>query len=276
MEIARKHNLKVVEDCAQSPGGKYGGRYVGTWGDIGCFSISCYKIIGGGEGGLVITNDERLWERASQLAECGGLWRPDRFAPPRYEGELFNGLNYRMSELEAAVDVVQLGKLDEVVRRYHNVKLRILRHLRSFAGITPQTLNDPAGEIGYRLVFYPATHELGQQIAAALRAEGIPAGYRGPNARPDWHVYSDMFPITLKTGTMPTDRPFDLPEYQERDGHVEYAKGLCPVADDLFNRSVSIPLNQWYSEADCDAIAEGINKVLGAFCPLSGQEAAWQ
>ena len=275
VEIARKHNLKVVEDCAQSPGGKFGGRYVGTWGDIGCFSISCYKIIGGGEGGLVITNDERPWERASQLAECGGLWRPDRFAPPRYEGELFNGLNYRMSELEAAVDLVQLGKLDEVVRRYHDVKLRILRQLRSFAGITPQTLNDAAGEIGYRLVFYPATHELGQQIAAALRAEGIPAGYRGPNGRPDWHVYSDMFPITLKPGTMPTDRPFDLPEYQERDGHVEYAKGLCPVADDLFNRSVTIPLNQWYSETDCDAIAAGINKVLGAFCPLGGQEAAW-
>lgn len=275
LAVARKHNLKVVEDCAQSPGGKYKGRYVGTLGDIGCFSISAYKIIGGGEGGLILTDDERLWERANQFAECGGLWRPDRFAPPRYEGELFNGANYRMSELEAAVDVVQLGKLDDVVRRYHTVKMHILRQLDRFQEITPQRINDVEGEIGYRLVFYPASHELGQRIAPALRAEGISAGYRGANARPDWHVYADMFPITLKSGTMPQDRPFDLPEYQERDGHVEYARGLCPVADDLFNRSVNISLNQWYSTADCDAIAAGINKVLRAFCTVDSGAPHW-
>jgi 8-amino-3,8-dideoxy-alpha-D-manno-octulosonate transaminase len=275
LAIARKHRLKVVEDCAQSPGGKYQGHYVGTLGDMGCYSISCYKIIGGGEGGLIVTDDERLWERANQFAECGGLWRPDRFAPPRYEGELFNGLNYRLSELEAAVDVVQLGKLDDVVRRYQAVKFRILRQLQTFVEITPQKLNDPEGEIGYRLLFYPATHELGHKIAEAVRAEGIGAGYRGPQARPDWHIYADMFPITLKTGTMPADQPFDLPEYHERDGHVEYRRGDCPVADDLFNRSVTIGLNQWYSTEDCDAIAAGINKVLGAFCTADPHAPPW-
>jgi 8-amino-3,8-dideoxy-alpha-D-manno-octulosonate transaminase len=275
LALARKHGLKVVEDCAQSPGGKYHGQYVGTLGDIGCYSISCYKIIGGGEGGLIVTDDERLWERANQFAECGGLWRPDRFAPPRYEGELFNGLNYRMSELEAAVDVVQLRKLDEVVGRYRAVKFRILGQLQTFAEITPQRLNDPEGEIGYRLVFYPATHELGLKLAEALGAEGIGAGYRGAQARPDWHVYSDMFPITLKTGTMNTDQPFDLPEYHERDGQVEYRRGDCPVADDLFNRSVTIGLNQWYAVEDCDAIAAGINKVLGAFCTVDGTARPW-
>jgi dTDP-4-amino-4,6-dideoxygalactose transaminase len=83
MRVARKHRLKVVEDVAQSCGGKFRGRYVGTFGDLGCFSISAYKIVGGGEGGLVLTNSKRLWERAQQLAECGGLWRPNRFAPPR-------------------------------------------------------------------------------------------------------------------------------------------------------------------------------------------------
>jgi 8-amino-3,8-dideoxy-alpha-D-manno-octulosonate transaminase len=275
LAIARRHNLKVVEDCAQAPGGKYKGRYVGTLGDIGCFSISCYKIIGGGEGGLILTDEERLWERCNQLAECGGLWRPDRFAPPRYEGELFNGSNYRMSELEAAVDVVQLGKLDDVVRRYHDVKVRILGQLQTFAEITPQKLNDVAGEIGYGLVFFPQTHTLGQQIAEALRAEGVNGWYRGEKAKPDWHVYHDMFPITLKSGAMPTDRPFELTEYQERDGYVEYYKGLCPVADDLFNRSMRIPLNQWYSTQDCDNIALAINKVLAAYCTRSAHAAPW-
>ncbi len=275
LAVARKHNLKVIEDCAQSPGGKYQGRYVGTWGDIGCFSISAYKIIGGGEGGLVLTNDERLWERINQFAEAGGLWRPDRFAPPRYAGELFNGLNYRLSELEAAVDVVQLGKLDDIVQRYHQVKLRILHQLKAFREITPQKLNDVDGEIGYLLRFYPQSFALGDQIVAALRAEGIPCNMRGENAKPDWHVYADMFPITLKTGTMPADEPFDQPAYLTQEGYVEYSTGQCPVADDLFLRNISIPLNQWYAEADCDNIAAGINKVLAAYCTEDANAMPW-
>ena len=177
LKIARRHNLKVVEDCAQSPGAKYRGKYVGSIGDLGCFSISAYKIIGGGEGGLVTTNDERLYERACQLAECGGLWRKDRFAPPRYEGELFVGTNYRMSDLEAAVDVVQLGKLDDVVRRFHDVKTRIVRQLKPFRQIVPQKMNDADGQIGYLLRFFPQTTELGGKIVAALKAEGVSCGH---------------------------------------------------------------------------------------------------
>jgi 8-amino-3,8-dideoxy-alpha-D-manno-octulosonate transaminase len=275
LAIARRHRLKVIEDCAQSPGGKYKGRLVGTWGDLGCFSISAYKIIGGGEGGLVITGDERLWERANQLSEAGGLWRPARFAPPRYEGELFNGTNYRMSELEAAVDVVQLGKLPQIVGRYHQVKLNILRQLKTYREIVPQKLNDPDGEIGYLLRFYPQTFDLGNRIVEALRAEGIACGMRGEQAQPDWHLYADMFPITLKTGAIGTDHPFDLPEYRERGGHVAYAKGDCPVADDLFLRNITIPLNQWYSPADCRNIADGINKVLSHYCTEDLRATPW-
>ncbi len=266
MDIARAHGLKAVEDCAQTPGGQYKGRYVGTFGDLGCFSISCYKIIGGGEGGLVVTDDERLWERANQLAEGGGLWRPDRFAPPRYAGELFSGANYRMSELEAAVDVIQLGKLNDIVRRFRTVKRRILEALKTYAEITPQKLNDPDGEIGYQLRFFPDSLALGQRIVTALKAEGIACHMRGADARPDWHVYSDMFPIRLKTGATADDRPFDDAAYRRRGGRVEYAHGQCPVADDLFQRNVSLALDQWYTAEDCRNVAYGINKVLSAFC----------
>jgi len=268
---AKRHGLKVIEDCAQSPGGRYQGRLVGSYGDIGCFSISAYKIIGGGEGGLVITNDERLSDRINQYAEAGGLWRPDRFAPPRYEGELFNGTNYRMSELEAAVDVVQLGKLESIVARFHSVKMRVLQQLQRFAEITPQKLNDPAGEIGYVLRFFPATTALSVQIVEALQAEGISAGTRGANPRPDWHIYADMFPITLKTGSTASDQPFA----SQTGGTVDYSRGLCPVADDLFGRVVNIGLNQWYSPNDCDHIARGINKVLAAFCTQDDNGRAW-
>ncbi len=272
-EIARRHGLKVIEDCAQAPGGKYRGRYVGAIGDLGCYSISCYKIIGGGEGGMVVTNDQLLFDRANQLAECGGLWRPDRFAAPRYDGELFNGTNYRLSELEAAVDLVQLGKLDDVVRRHHAVKQRVCRQLKSFTQITPQKLNDVEGEIGYALRFYPQTLELSKKVATALRAEGIGAYCHAEAGRPDWHQYSDMFPIMLRSGPTPGCSPWEDPRYVARGGKATYERGDCPVADDLVARSVIIGLSQWSSPQDCDAIAAGINKVLGAYCP-EGAEGA--
>jgi 8-amino-3,8-dideoxy-alpha-D-manno-octulosonate transaminase len=275
MAIARKHDLRVVEDCAQSCGATFAGQYVGTIGDIGCFSISAYKIVGGGEGGLVLTKEERLWERASCLAECGGLWRPDRFAPPRYEGEIFCGTNYRMSELEAAVDVVQLRRMPQTVERFRAVKRRIIRRLKTFKEIVPQKLNDPEGEVGYLLRFYPATLEMGQEIVKALKAAGVNCGTRGKDAPPDWHVYSHMYPVTLKVGATEAGFPTEHPVYKERGGRVDYKRGDCPVADDLFDRMVTINLNQWYSEEDCDLLADTINTVLEGCCVADPNARPW-
>lgn len=256
VEIARRHGLVVIEDCAQSPGAHYRGRYVGSIGDIGCFSISAYKIIGGGEGGMVVSSDTRLFERAFQLAECGGLWRPDRFAPPRWEGELFVGTNYRLSELESAVDLVQLRKLDDVVSRFQAVSRRVRCQLETFREIVPQKHNDPEGEIGYLLRFFPRTHELAGRIAEALRAEGIGAGTRGPQAGPDWHLCKFMFPVLAGAGS-------------------DTRAGQCPVAEELYGRAVSIGLDQWWAPEDCDAVAAGINKVLRAYCTPGGTSREW-
>lgn len=275
MAVARRHGLKVVEDCAQSCGGQQNGRLIGTFGDIGCFSISAYKIVGGGEGGLLITNDKRLYERAQGVAECGGLWRPDRFAPPRYDGELFCGTNYRMSEMEAAVDAVQLAKMPETVGRFRAVYTRILSQLGRYRQIVPQKLNDPAGAIGYCLRFYPETIELGERIVEALNAEGIGAGIRGANAGPDWHIYHSMLPITGTYGATEEGCPYRCPIYLERGGSASYARGDCPVADDLYDRCVNVGLNQWFTPADCDHVAQGINKVLSAYCDEDPEATPW-
>jgi 8-amino-3,8-dideoxy-alpha-D-manno-octulosonate transaminase len=256
LEIARRHDIKVIEDCAQSPGAKYRGRYVGTLGDLGCFSISAYKIIGGGEGGLLLARDERLFERASQLAECGGLWRKNRFAPARYEGELFVGTNYRISDLEATVDLVQLDKLHAVVERCHTNYFRVTKQLGTFREITPQKINDRDGLIGYLLRFFPQTHELREQLTAALRAEGVPANSRGLESGSDWHVCSEMHPLIDTIGA--------ATRYDQ-----------CPVATDLYRREISIGINEWWTENDCDAIAAGINKVLGAYCTADENAPLW-
>jgi len=284
LHVARKHRLKVVEDCAQSPGAKYKGRYAGTWGDLGCFSISAYKVVGGGEGGLLLTDDAALYERACQLAECGGLWRPERFAAPRHPGELFCGTNYRMSELEAAVDVVQLRKMPALVERYNAVKRAILTRLKTCREIRPQKLNDPQGGVGYNIRFFPQTAALGRKIAAALNAEGIGCGefiwpaecaVRGPDAPPDWHCYRHMFPVTLQGSPTEVGCPFSCPVYREKGGRIEYRADDCPVAADLFDRNIMVWLDPWYNEEDCRDIAAGVNKVLSAYCTEDPLAPSW-
>lgn len=275
MEVAKRHNLKVVEDCAQSCAGKFHGQYVGTIGDIGVFSISAYKIVGGGEGGLLITDDERLWERASQLAEAGGLWRPERFAESRYQGELFAGTNYRMSELEAAVDVVQIKKADAIAERFRSVKYRVLRGLESFGQILPQKLNDAAGEVGYLLRFFPETVPLAMKLSHDLNELGVGASTRGTDAKSDWHQYSFMYPVIDKTGPTDFACPYECPVYVDRGGAFTSARGDCPVADDLFDRVVSIKLNQWYTEQECDAIAAALNDAFSRHCTKDASQSPW-
>jgi len=253
LRVARKHKLKVVEDCAQSPGGQYKGRYLGTLGDLGCFSVSAYKITGGGEGGLLLTNTRRLYERACQLAEFGGLWRPDRFAAPRYDGELFVGTNYRMSELEAAIDVVQLRKLRATVNRYRTARKRVVRRLKGFGQITPQTINDPEGQVGYMLRFFPETVSLGLKIAAALTDAGAPARCRGEGHGPDWHLGAHMLPIK----------------------HVARRQADCPVAEDLYAREVALSIDQWWTATQCREVAATINRVLAEHCDTDRDAAGW-
>jgi dTDP-4-amino-4,6-dideoxygalactose transaminase len=179
-----------------------------------------------------------------------------------------------MSELEAAVDVVQLKKMPQVVRRYRTVKRHVLDRLGTYREIRPQRANDVEGEIGYLLRFYPESTELGQCIAEALRAEGISCSWRGRNAPPDWHVYSGMYPVLLQCGPTEDNCPFTCP-LGTGGTQIEYAKGDCPVADDLFDRNISIRLDQWYTETDCAHIAQGINKVLSAYCTEDPDAAAW-
>jgi dTDP-4-amino-4,6-dideoxygalactose transaminase len=275
LAIARKHNLKVVEDCAQGPGAQYKGRYVGTIGDVGCYSISAYKIIGGGESGLIVTRDERLYDRCRQVCEGGGLWRPTRCAVPRYEGELFPGTNYRISELESAINLVQLRKMTTYCADFRKASRAIRSRLKRFKEIRPQKINDADGYIGYMLRFFPDTPELGVKIAAALRAEGIGAGCRGRNMAPDFHLSRDMFPVTLRVGSIPGGSVFDDPRNQVNGQSRQYDPLENPVSIELYEKEVSVGVNQYFTDADCALVAAALNKVLSALCTEDPKGAPW-
>lgn len=270
MAIARKHGLLVIEDAAQACGASYKGRRVGTIGDFGCFSISSYKITGGGEAGLVMTHDPYLYTRAQNNHDTGACWRPDRYAKEREAGELFCGYNYKLSELEGSVNLAQLRKMPDQVRRWQKTKRQITRQLRHFAGITPQQVRDPDGEVGNHLVFFAPDAQAAEKLAAALAAEGVGASTRGCKSARDWHLYAFWEHILERKSATPAGCPWSC----EKNAGLgqDYSPDMCPRTLDILSRAVFIGINQWWTERDCDQIAGAINKVLEAYYePLDGE-----
>ncbi|MCC6444092.1 MAG: aminotransferase class V-fold PLP-dependent enzyme [Armatimonadetes bacterium] len=272
LELARRHNLVVIEDAAQACGATYMGKRLGTLGDMGCFSISSYKITGGGEAGLVMTRDHHLHIRAQNNHDTGACWRPDRYAVEQEEGELFAGYNYKLSELEGAVNLAQLRKMPDQVARWQKAKRRIAGQLGRFAGVTPQQVRDP-GEVGYNLIYFAPDAASAQATADALSAEGIGAGTRGGKTARDWHIYAYWQHILERKSATPDGCPWTC----EKNAGLgqNYSPDMCPRALDLLGRAVFIAVNQWWTEGDCDRIASGVNKVLGAFFERESDRTGW-
>lgn len=274
MDIAKRHNLLVIEDCAQSCGDTFSGKRVGTIGDIGCFSISSYKTTGGTEGGMVITNDEKLYYRALQWSEAGGLWRPDRYALPRWEGELFNGLNYRMPELSAAVNLVQFGKMDAQLNRWRKCKKQILELLPVYKEIKPQAIHDLDGEHGHSLGFFTETAEEAERVSSALNAEGVGCGTRGRSDGRDWHIYKYMSAIMDKLPATSDGYPW-IDQKTGKEYPVEYSLDMCPNTLDLISRRISANIDQWWSENDCKKVAAAMTKVFDAYYTRDSKGKSW-
>lgn len=274
MDIAKQHNLLVIEDCAQSCGARFKGKRVGTIGNIGCFSISSYKVTGGGESGLVMTDDDKLFARAQGWAEAGGLWRPDRFAPARWKGELFSGLNYRMSELEGTIELVQFRKMEAQLDRWRKNKKLIMANLPVYNEIKPRVIHDIDGEMGHSIGFFASTPKEAEEISSALSAEGVGAGTRGTSTRPDWHYYQYMEMILNKVPATSDGCPWDCPKAGEA-AKINYYFDMCPRTIDLTSRHVSVGVNQWWTEEDCKKVAQAMTKVFDAYYTRSTKFTNW-
>jgi len=267
MEIARKHNLKVVEDVAQACGGSFRGKYLGTFGDCNAFSFQYHKIITAGEGGMVTTNDQLLYDRAQAYHDTAACWRPGgpgkRFASARYEGELFPGVNFRMPELIGAVLRVQLGRLDSLIERMRENKRRIKEAIKDIDGIQFRRISDPEGDTGICLVFFLPTSELAKKFAEALQAEGVEANSIYNKGVPDWHIYAHWEMIMKKWTATPEGCPYTCPYH--RGPEPKYTTDMCPNTLDLLGRSVHIDISPQLTGEDCDLIAKAIHKVARAY-----------
>lgn len=257
MDVARRHGLKVIEDTAQANGASYKDLRLGSLGDVGCFSLQFNKIITAGEGGMVITNEDEIWNRATMFHDVIGGLRGNIPAD-----EILWGVNFRMPELLAAVALVQLGRLDGLLLRMRERKRMLKAGIEDVAkrkGIAIQECPDPDGEAAVSFIFFVNSPSLAARVAEALRAENVGAGVLYQPDRTDYHVYRHWEPLMKQRTWTPNGGPW---RWARRDIH--YAKEMCPRTLDLLGRAVHLDVSPLLTNEDIEETVEGLNKVLYA------------
>ncbi|MCD6290735.1 MAG: DegT/DnrJ/EryC1/StrS family aminotransferase [Anaerolineae bacterium] len=246
-EIARAHNIPLIEDCSQSHVIKYKGRYLGTWGDIGTFSFQQSKHMTTGDGGMTITNREDLAERMAWFRDKGWTRKPG------IRHYVLLGLNYRMTELQGAVGLAQVKKVRSVVERRMRLGHYLTELISDIDGLTPPITTE-GSEHGYWLYALRTDAWSATSFALALSREGIGAG-AGYTGEP---IYLCMEPLSDRRTFGKSSYPFDGVYNQHT---VEYVKGLCPRAEDALEHIVTIGINENYTEKDIGDVAGAIRKV---------------
>ncbi|MBI9045038.1 MAG: DegT/DnrJ/EryC1/StrS family aminotransferase [Anaerolineaceae bacterium] len=262
MELAREHNLWVLEDACQSLGATYKGKLVGTIGDVGVFSSITGKIINTGEGGFVVTNNTDLYEK---------MWGFQDFARKKSLGPASKyhwGLpcaNYRITNMQAAIGIQQMNRAwDMIKKRTENAE-----YLCSLLADVPGIVLPSGQAYGERVYFYFLIRLLPEilgtdmlNFATALAAEGTYNLNYLSTTR--WMIPQHLNPLFVdKVGYGGTKCPFECPWYE---GEVSYYEGLCPNAEkaceEVFWLASPHPL---LKKQDLDDIAAAVRKVVFAF-----------
>ncbi|HET6383299.1 MAG TPA: DegT/DnrJ/EryC1/StrS family aminotransferase [Armatimonadota bacterium] len=250
-EICSRRGLDLVEDCAQALGCRYQGRPIGSFGRAGCFSLNEFKHISCGDGGIVITDDETLAERLRLATDKGYNRKPG----VKMRSPVFLANNYRMTELQAAVALAQLRKLDGIAGRRREWCAALNERVRGTRGLelpAPEPGCDPSWWFYLMRVIPEILRADATQFAAALAAEGLPvsAHYIGQC------VYE--YPIFTEHSlyARPSDHAFNRRDYRH---------GLCPTAEAILNTGVILQINESYTNHDLGETAHAIRRTAGWF-----------
>lgn len=262
-EIARRHSLHLIEDNAQAPGATFHGRYAGTVGDMGVFSLNRHKTIQCGEGGIAVTDDPNLALRLQLVRNHGETVVESRGDPSLYG---LIGWNYRMTELQAAVAKAQVGKLEKLNAWRVRLAEHLTRRLEGCDYLEPPTVRTGCSHVYYSYAMRVRPDRWGvprDAVARALEAEGIPVG-RG-YVRPLYLL--PLFQHPRRAGGRQCGP--SCPAYH---GSVDYREGLCPVAERLYRDEVLTTNICRYPavEADVDDLVAAVEKIVANRDALRG------
>ncbi len=253
-EVADRHGIPVLEDTAQAVGARLDGRHLGTFGQVGTFSFDAVKTMTTGEGGMVITNDQALYQNASEYHDHGHDHKP---VGRGNEGRRFIGFNYRMMELQGALGLVQLGKLPRMVQTQRAHKQALKEALARLPGVSFRELPDPAGDSATFVSWFMPTAQEAQRLAELLAEHGaapIPWGKNTWHAYPHWeHLHAGA---TLQKGGWPFVRGEERLEYPARD---------LPRTRELLSRCLSWQIMLGWDEAKLEQMTEAINHAVAAW-----------
>ena len=250
--------IGVVEDCAQAWGTRLHGRMVGSFGIAGCFSTNDFKHISTGDGGFVVLNDPALYRRVSNYSDK----HYDRLFDGKLGGAHF-GMNYRMSELQGAVAVAQLEQVETITARHHELGERLMAKLRDLPGAQIiQPIADSYVTYWWTTLFVDesAVTVSRDELVKALRAEGVNANSYGKYDRIGSGLMQTREVRPWLTGAR-RQYPFVQPDGRS----YEYRLADTPTHQRILAGGIMIVLSRFYSDADIDETAAGIQKVFAAY-----------
>jgi 8-amino-3,8-dideoxy-alpha-D-manno-octulosonate transaminase len=251
--IAAAHNIPVLEDTAQAAGGRINGQHLGTFGNCGTFSFDSVKTMTTGEGGMIITSDEQMWRTMSEYHDHGH----DHAVNPGGrggEGRRFIGFNYRMMELQGAMGIAQLAKLDSMITAQKAHKSRLREAASAIPGVKFRTLVDEAGDTATFFAFIMESSEQCQKVNAVLADNGVGAINFSENT---WHFYPSWEHLHEGSTVASSGWPFAEPGGKRR---VVYDPQVLPKSADIMSRTLVYPVSIKMSDEQLQKMCSALEK----------------
>jgi dTDP-4-amino-4,6-dideoxygalactose transaminase len=227
LKLAKKYNLKVISDTAQGPGAKYKDKFAGTIADIGGYSLNYHKHIHTGEGGILVTNDDNYAERMRLIRNHAEV-----VVDGKGTSDIVNmvGHNFRLGEIECAIGIEQLRKLPRLVKERQELSNALTKEIESLQGIQTPIIGENRDHVYYVYPLIIDTESLGvsrDMICNALEAEGLSIMRRYQNIH--------LLPIYQRKIAFGNSGFQWSSELCKRE--IDYSKGICPVAEELNDKS---------------------------------------